>query len=162
MVLGMDSKTGLSSAARTRMGGAEEAGASGWIAWSVELVVNSVPPYAHIGWRRGNFSGRGRKGERGSETFEERRQGRRRQPKKLRYGSGRRPLQSIHAHTTAVSDPKAPATSPMVRGPTYCEAMPAADMETIMTLQRIDSMVLNTRPRNWRSEEHTSELQSPC
>src|SRR5258708_3198847 len=65
------------------------------------------------------------------------------------YGSGRRPLQSSHAHMMAVSDPKAPATSPMVRGPTYWDAIPAAAIDTIMTLQRIDSMVLNTRPRNW-------------
>src|SRR5664280_775958 len=102
--------------------------------------------------------------KRGSETqkkigqivFEERRQGRRRQPERLRYGSGRRPLQSIHAHTTAVSDPKAPATSPMVRGPTYCDAIPAADIDTIMTLQRMDSMVLNTRPRNWSGVRRSS------
>jgi len=65
------------------------------------------------------------------------------------YGSGRRPLQSSHAQTIAVTEPKAPATRPMARGPTYCDAMPAADMDTIMTLQRMDSMVLNTRPRNW-------------
>ena len=63
------------------------------------------------------------------------------------YGSGRRPLQSSHAQTIAVTEPKAPATRPMARGPTYCDAMPAADMDTIMTLQRMDSMVLNTRPR---------------
>src|ERR1019366_8340234 len=71
------------------------------------------------------------------------------------YGSGSRPLQSIHAQTTAVSEPNAPATSPIVRGPTYCDAIPAAAIDTIITLQRIDSMVLNTRPRNssgvWRS-----------
>src|SRR5580765_4354479 len=65
------------------------------------------------------------------------------------YGSGNRPLQSIQAQTTAVSDPKAPTTSPIVRGPTYCDAIPAADIDTIITLQRIDSIVLNTRPRNW-------------
>src|SRR5258708_2045828 len=64
------------------------------------------------------------------------------------YGSGSRPLQSIHAHTIAVRDPKAPATSPIVRGPTYCDAIPAADIDTIITLHRIDSIVLNTRPRN--------------
>src|ERR1039457_5338514 len=71
------------------------------------------------------------------------------------YGSGSRPLQSIHAHTPPVSEPNAPATSPIVRGPTYCDAIPAAAIDTIITLQRIDSMVLNTRPRNssgvWRS-----------
>src|ERR1039458_9628997 len=30
------------------MGGAEEAGASGWIAWAAGRVGNSVPPYALI------------------------------------------------------------------------------------------------------------------
>src|ERR1035441_2187452 len=81
----------------------------------------------------------GEKMKKGSETVEKSRQGSPTEPKKATQRS--RP--------PAGTDRKAPATSPMVRGPTYCEAMPAADMETIMTLQRIDSMVLNTRPRNW-------------
>src|ERR1035438_4408130 len=48
------------------------------------------------------------------------------------YGSGSRPLPSIHAHTTAVNRPQAPATSPIVLGPTYWDAIPAAAIATIM------------------------------
>src|ERR1035438_3623362 len=40
IVLSIDWNTGLSSAARTRMGGAEATGASDWMACSPELVVN--------------------------------------------------------------------------------------------------------------------------
>jgi len=48
----------------------------------------------------------------------------------------------------AVTTPKAPATRPIVLGETYCDAIPAAAIETIITLHRSDSIVENTRPRN--------------
>ena len=69
--------------------------------------------------------------------------------KKFRLRFRSRPVQSIHAQASAVRNPKAPATRPIVRGLVYWLAMPAAAIETIITLQRKDSMVENTRPRNW-------------
>src|SRR5947209_8454704 len=62
-------------------------------------------------------------------------------------GSGRRPMRSMHAQIRAVDAPKTPAANPMVLGEKYCDATPAAAIETIMTLQRSDSMVEKTRPR---------------
>src|SRR5690242_1771334 len=47
-------------------------------------------------------------------------------------GSGKWPDQSAQAHRIAVTEPSAPATSPIVRGPAYCEATPAAAIERIM------------------------------
>src|SRR5450432_2302075 len=73
-------------------------------------------------------------------------------------GSGRRPLQSIQAQATAVSDPNAPATNPMVRGLANCDAMPAAAIDTIITDQRSDSSVEKTRPRNWSGVWRSSWL----
>src|ERR1051326_1657129 len=64
-------------------------------------------------------------------------------------GSGRRPDQSHQAHIIAVIDPSAPAIKPMVRGPVYWDAIPAAAIERIITDQRIDSSVAKMRPRNW-------------
>ena len=63
-------------------------------------------------------------------------------------GAGSLPVPSIQAHTRAVTTPKAPATRPIVLGETYCDAIPAAAIETIITLHRSDSIVENTRPRN--------------
>src|SRR5688572_12895504 len=49
------------------------------------------------------------------------------------FGSGRRPDQSAQAQSIAVRVPRAPATRPISRGLVYCDAIPAAAMETIMT-----------------------------
>ena len=47
----------------------------------------------------------------------------------------------------AVVELNAPATAPIRRGSTVCEAMPAAVMESIMTVHWAVSMVAKTRPR---------------
>src|SRR5260370_32117896 len=62
-------------------------------------------------------------------------------------GSGRRPVRFAHAQKNAVVELSAPAIAAMRRGLWYCEAMPAADIETIITDHCIDSMGANTRPR---------------
>src|SRR5712692_1618140 len=62
-------------------------------------------------------------------------------------GSGRRPVRLAQAQKNAVVELSAPAMAAMRRGLWYCEAMPAADIETIITDHCMDSIVANTRPR---------------
>ena len=63
-------------------------------------------------------------------------------------GSGNRPVRWAQPQKIAVVELSAPAHAPITRGLQYCEAIPAASIESIMVDQIIDSMVAKTRPRN--------------
>src|SRR5690348_3692493 len=62
-------------------------------------------------------------------------------------GSGSLPVQLAQPQKMAVDELSAPETAPIVRILKYCEALPAAIMESIIVDQFMVSMVEKTRPR---------------